>query len=154
MRFNDTLNQVNSEGRGGRQGARAGVNACAVGWMSRVYVALELLVRRSFCFVRDSFKCFRVCFPARTNKQRASMADPVQLPDDTPERDDTRNNSAGGGDGGADGGATPPRDPADPLSEAHLKSLAEHVARFLAGSHSSGSSSASGKWHVTRASLS
>ena len=90
------------------------------------------------------------------------MADPVQLPVDTPEGGDarnngeggnalnsgdggnTRNNGAGGGDGGASGGGRP-QDPADPLSEAHLKSIAEHVARFLAASHSSGSSSSSGK---------
>ena len=80
------------------------------------------------------------------------MADPGQRPDDTstPEHDDAHINN-GGGDVGTDGGATPPppQDPADPLSEPHLKSLAEHIARFLAGSDSRASggpsSAAAGK---------
>ena len=68
------------------------------------------------------------------------MAEPI-LPDDTPEHDDT-GDSTRKEDGGANSGGTPPppRDPTDPLSEPHLKSLAEHITRFLAGSHSSGGS--------------
>ena len=94
------------------------------------------------------------------------MADPVQPLLDMPEGGDacnngeggnahnsgkegnTRNNGAGGGDGGASSGGQSlplPQDPAKPLSEAHLKSIAENVARFLAASHSSGRSSSSGK---------
>ena len=95
------------------------------------------------------------------------MADPVQLPIDTPKGANTCNNScaggdahnnseggnahnngAGGGDGGANGGGPPlppPQDPADSLSEAHFKSIAEHVACFLAALHSSWSLLSSGK---------
>ena len=69
------------------------------------------------------------------------MVEPV-LPDDTPEHDDTSDNT-GREDVGANGGGMPPppRDRADPLSEPHLKSLAEHITRFLVGLHSSGDSS-------------
>ena len=73
------------------------------------------------------------------------MADPAQLPVDTPEHDDAHNSDRGTDGGGHHPPPAPPQDPADPLSEAQLKSLAEHVARFLAGLQSSGGLSSSGK---------
>ena len=38
MRFNDKLNQVNSEGWGGRSSARTMVDACAVDSVSGVFI--------------------------------------------------------------------------------------------------------------------
>ena len=134
------------------QGPRAGIDACAMGWAPRVCVAMKLLVKRSLCFALDSNECIFL-FSEKPSKLRALMADPVQPPIDTPEGGDAhnngeggnahnygeggnaRNNGAGGGDGGVSGGSKPlppPHNPADPHSEAHLKSIAEHVARFLA----------------------
>ena len=56
MRFNDKLNQVNSEGRGGcNASARRSPNACAVRRTSGVFNALALPVQRSLSFVRDSY---------------------------------------------------------------------------------------------------
>ena len=83
------------------------------------------------------------------------MANSVQPLISMPEGGDARNNSKGGnahngeggntrnGAGGPSSGSQPllrPQDPADPLSEAHLKCIAEHIACFLAALHSSGSS--------------
>ena len=42
------------------QGPRAGVDACAMGWAPRVWVAMELLVKRSLCFALDSSEWFFV----------------------------------------------------------------------------------------------
>ena len=46
MRFNDKLNQVNSEGRGSRSSVRANVDACAVDLASGAYIAMT---RQALC---------------------------------------------------------------------------------------------------------
>ena len=73
------------------------------------------------------------------------MADPAQLPIDTLEHNDAHNSDRGADGGGHCPPPAPPQDPADPLSEAQLKLLAEHVARFLDGLYSSGGLLSSGK---------
>ena len=42
------------------QGPRAGVDAYIMGWAPRVWVAMELLVKRSPCFALDRAECFSV----------------------------------------------------------------------------------------------
>ena len=39
------------------QGLRTSVDTCAMGWAPRVWVAMELLVKRNLCFALDSGEC-------------------------------------------------------------------------------------------------
>ena len=146
------------------QGPRAGVDACAMGWAPRVWVAMELLVKCSLCFALDSDECIFYSLKSLANELqwltqcnhlsiRSKEATPATTAKEatptTVARETTPAITVLEEEMEERVVAVNPyhcyrTQQTYPLSKALLKSIAEHVARFLAASHSSGSSSSSG----------